>query len=61
VSRPRFACFAWTLPLLVLLPLAAAAAPSPDPTYAALRAARPDGRTVPVHGLVLERDPSYMR
>ena len=41
---------------LLLLPLAAFAAPSPDPTYAALRAARPDGRTVPVHGLVLERD-----
>ncbi|HVF60541.1 MAG TPA: M1 family aminopeptidase [Thermoanaerobaculia bacterium] len=34
---------------------AAAAAP-PDPTYAALRAARPDGRTVTVQGLVLERD-----
>lgn len=34
---------------------AAAAAP-PDPTYAALRAARPDGRTVAVQGLVLERD-----
>lgn len=44
------------LALLVLFPLAAAAAPSPDPTYAALRAARPDGRMVPVHGLTLERD-----
>src|SRR5579862_777652 len=27
-----------------------------DPTYAALRAARPDGRVVAVHGLVLDRD-----
>jgi hypothetical protein len=39
---------------LALFPLAASAAT--DPTYAALRAARPDGRTVPVSGLVLERD-----
>src|SRR5215207_7181909 len=38
---------------LILLPCAAAAA---DPSYAALRGARPDGRTVPVSGLVLERD-----
>ncbi len=41
---------------LALLPLAAFAAPAPDPTYAALRAARPDGRVVPVKGLTLERD-----
>jgi Peptidase family M1 domain len=34
----------------------AAAAPATDPTYAALRAARPDGRTVAVEGLTLERD-----
>jgi peptidase M1-like protein len=40
----------------VLLPAAAFAAPVPDPTYTALRGARPDGRTVPVTGLVLERD-----
>ncbi len=39
---------------LLLFPLAASAAP--DPTYIALRQARPDGRTVPVSGLVLERD-----
>jgi hypothetical protein len=32
-----------------------AAAPS-DPIYAALRAARPDGRVAPVHGLALDRD-----
>jgi hypothetical protein len=36
--------------------LAAAAAPVPDSTYAALRATRPDGRTVAVQGLTLERD-----
>ncbi len=36
--------------------LIAAGAAAPDPTYAALRAARPDGRTIAVHGLVLERD-----
>src|SRR5436309_12068047 len=27
-----------------------------DPTYAALRGARPDGRKIPVQSLVLERD-----
>jgi hypothetical protein len=32
------------------------ATPAPDPTYATLRAARPDGRMVPVHNLTLERD-----
>jgi Peptidase family M1 domain len=46
-------------------PAARAAAPSPgggaggaaaDPTYAALRAVRPDGRVAAVHGLVLDRD-----
>ncbi len=44
--------------LLALLAPAAglAARPGGDPTYAALRAARPDGRTVAVHGLILERD-----
>src|SRR5215213_4717177 len=40
--------------LLAFLPGLASAAT--DPTYAALRGARPDGRRVPVHGLVLERD-----
>jgi hypothetical protein len=49
------------LPFLLLLAIPAAvfaAPPSPaiDPTYAALRAARPDGRTMAVHGLTLERD-----
>ncbi|HYU33163.1 MAG TPA: M1 family aminopeptidase [Thermoanaerobaculia bacterium] len=43
--------------LLWLAATAAQAAPAaPDPTYAALRAARPDGRRIQVHGLVLERD-----
>src|SRR5687767_401521 len=37
-------------------PADAAAAPAPDPTYAALRGARPDGRKVTVSGLTLERD-----
>ncbi|HEX5757741.1 MAG TPA: M1 family aminopeptidase [Thermoanaerobaculia bacterium] len=40
----------------VLLAFALPAAAASDPTYAALRAARPDGRTVAVRGLVLERD-----
>jgi len=53
----------WALPGWTLA--ARAAAPSPgggaagataDPTYAALRAARPDGRVAAVHGLVLDRD-----
>ncbi|HXO21299.1 MAG TPA: M1 family aminopeptidase, partial [Thermoanaerobaculia bacterium] len=46
------------LPLLAFLPglVPGALAAAPDPSYAALRAARPDGRTIPVHGLVLERD-----
>lgn len=39
---------------LTFLPTLASAAT--DPAYAELRAARPDGRTVPVKGLVLERD-----
>jgi hypothetical protein len=38
--------------LAVALPLRAAT----DPTYAALRGARPDGRKIPVRNLVLERD-----
>jgi hypothetical protein len=52
--RPTSCRFA--LAVFLLLPLAAFAAPASDPTYAALRAARPDGRTVPVSGLTLERD-----
>ncbi len=42
--------------ILALSPLAAFAAPAPDPAYSALRAARPDGRMVPVNKLTLERD-----
>src|SRR5262245_16955441 len=45
---------AWSAPL-------AAAAAAPDPTYAALRAARPDGRRVPVSGLTLSRDAFQFR
>jgi hypothetical protein len=37
-------------------PAAAAPAAVPDPTYAALRAARPDGRFAAVHNLALDRD-----
>src|SRR5436309_152791 len=37
---------------MIAAPLQAAT----DPTYAALRGAKPDGRKVPVHNLVLERD-----
>lgn len=48
------ACFAAFLLLVLALPGMGMAAP--DPSYAALRNARPDGRTVPVSGLVLERD-----
>ena len=40
----------------LLLPGAALAATAADPTYAELRAARPDGRSVAVSGLTLERD-----
>jgi len=46
------------LPLVVLvsllLPMAAFAAP--DPTYTALRAARPDGRTITLTNFVFDRD-----
>src|SRR4029077_6840121 len=51
----RFFSLCGSSALLILL-LAPAAAAAPDPTYAALRAARPDGRTVAVKGLTLERD-----
>ena len=56
----------WTAAGRLALPAASAAAPAvtaagggavvSDPTYAALRAARPDGRVAAVHGLVLDRD-----
>ncbi|HEX4961099.1 MAG TPA: M1 family aminopeptidase [Thermoanaerobaculia bacterium] len=42
--------------LLVLLLLPSALRAATDPSYTELRNARPDGRTVPVNGLVLERD-----
>lgn len=45
--------------LAILVLAAALAAPlqaAPDPTYTALRNARPDGRKIPVQNLILERD-----
>ncbi len=53
VRRPSLL---FLLLLLLCLPAAVFASPLQDPTYAALRAARPDGRTLAVHGLTLERD-----
>ncbi|HEX2225100.1 MAG TPA: hypothetical protein VHN15_12935, partial [Thermoanaerobaculia bacterium] len=56
-SRPRLPCGALAMLLVVLA--AALAVPvqaAPDPTYAALRGAKPDGRRIPVRNLVLERD-----
>src|SRR3954447_18827024 len=50
----RFRRLALVFALLLLLPAALPAAP--DPSYTELRNARRDGRTVPVSGLVLERD-----
>ncbi|HEX6861385.1 MAG TPA: hypothetical protein VF414_01135, partial [Thermoanaerobaculia bacterium] len=44
------------LALALSLAGAVQAASAPDPTYTALRSARPDGRRVPVQGLTLERD-----
>lgn len=55
LSRPPLRV-AGCLSVLLLGALSGAFAATPDPIYAALRAARPDGRTIPVHGLVLERD-----
>ena len=37
-----------------------AAAGAADPIYAALRAARPDGRVAAVHGLALDRDAFHL-
>jgi hypothetical protein len=47
-----------SLPVLFILSLvlATVAHAEPDPTYKELRGARPDGRRVPVQGLILERD-----
>ncbi len=45
----------WLL-IAALLSLPVAAAAAPDPAYTAIRNARPDGRSVPVNNLVLERD-----
>jgi hypothetical protein len=59
LSVPIASRFRWTAVLALPLLAAALAAPlqaATDPTYAALRGAKPDGRKIPVHGLVLERD-----
>jgi peptidase M1-like protein len=50
--RLSFALALSFLTLALVAPLQAAI----DPTYAALRSARPDGRRIPVQNLVLERD-----
>lgn len=50
----RHLCLRLSIAVLLFLPLAASAAP--DPAYTALRNARIDGRSVPVNGLVVERD-----
>src|SRR5437588_7178773 len=57
MSVPSRLCLSGALAISFLA--AALAAPvqaATDPTYAALRGARPDGRKIPVQGLVLERD-----
>lgn len=54
MSNYRHLCLRLSIAVLLFLPLAASAAP--DPAYTAVRNARPDGRTVPVSNLTLERD-----
>ncbi len=56
MSHPLVRRLALPFLLLLAIPAAGFSAPPQDPTYAALRAARPDGRTMAVHGLTLERD-----
>jgi hypothetical protein len=56
---PALGLAAWTVGALGAVWAAGAAGTvgaATDPTYAALRAARPDGRVAAVHGLVLDRD-----
>jgi len=56
---PMFPRLRLTGALVIFLLAAALAAPlqaATDPTYAALRGAKPDGRKIPVQGLILERD-----
>ncbi|HYL06714.1 MAG TPA: M1 family aminopeptidase [Thermoanaerobaculia bacterium] len=47
---------AWTATTRAVAPGPPPPGPPVEPTYAALRAARPDGRVAAVHGLVLDRD-----
>jgi hypothetical protein len=59
MSTPRSSAArpSWRLvAFLILLLLPAVLVAATDPAYTELRNARPDGRTVPVSGLVLERD-----
>jgi Peptidase family M1 domain len=65
----RWLAASMALGLLLVIPCRgsreAAAAPKPaagpaDPVYAALRAARPDGRVAAVHGLALDRDAFHL-
>lgn len=60
-SRPRVPGGALVIALALALAagvtgLAAPVQAAPDPTYTALRGAKPDGRHIPVRNLVLERD-----
>ncbi len=48
--------FSFALLAVVCIFCPSSASAASDPTYQALRASRPDGRQIPVHNLVLERD-----
>ncbi len=54
--RPSRALMLAALAVVLAVGLAAPLQAASDPTYAALRNARPDGRKIPVQSLVLERD-----
>ncbi len=54
---PRSRLRRWLLPALLATALAAPLAAAGDPTYAALRGARPDGRKIAVANIVLDRPP----
>src|SRR3954470_23331035 len=49
-------CLSCALAVFLWTGLAAPIQAATDPTYAALRGAKPDGRKIPVQSLVLERD-----
>ena len=54
--RPFLVSSVLSLLALSVAPVGAAASVAPDRIYTALRTARPDGRRIPVSGLVLQRD-----